>query len=50
MKVRLNMIRQNLMIRVQSPKDIKKWLEIFSKTQNPLIKELLEFYDENRSI
>lgn len=38
------------MIRVQFPKDIKIWLEIFLQTENPLCKELLEVYDEDRSI
>ncbi len=47
---RLIMIRHNLMIKVRTPKDIKKILEIYQHTNNPRCRELLEIYDEERPV
>ncbi len=50
MMERLIMIRHNLMIKVRTPKDIKKILEIYHHTKNPRCRELLEIYDEERPV
>jgi len=38
------------MIKLDTAQEIKIWLEIYQKTEDPLSLEMLEIYDERRSI